>query len=70
MTLVVRLLDPIRTAGSVARRFLHGMTGQSRYSAYLAHERSVHPERTPLDEAAFWRRVYRDQDESPDGRCC
>ncbi|GAA4188595.1 hypothetical protein GCM10022219_03020 [Microbacterium oryzae] len=60
----------VAAAWSVARRFLEGMTGQTRYAAYLAHERASHPDRTPLDERAFWREVYRAQDAEPGSRCC
>ncbi|WP_114559899.1 YbdD/YjiX family protein [Desertihabitans aurantiacus] len=52
------------------RWYLHGLTGESRYEAYLDHERRAHPDRTPLSRAEFWRGVHADQDRNPQGRCC
>lgn len=65
-----RVLAGMSAVGSVCARFLSGMTGQSRYAAYLAHEREVHPGREPLSESAFWREIHRAQDRDPGGRCC
>ncbi|WOF24379.1 YbdD/YjiX family protein [Microbacterium betulae] len=70
MSVVVRLLGPLVVAGGVVRSFLYGMTGQSRYAAYVAHERAAHPDREPLDEREFWRSVYREQERDPGSRCC
>ena len=47
-----------------------GVTGESRYAAYVAHERRAHPDREPMSEREFWRDEYRRQDANPEGRCC
>lgn len=47
-----------------------GVTGESKYQAYVDHERRAHPDREPMTERAFWRDEYRRQDASPEGRCC
>ena len=47
-----------------------GVTGESKYQAYVDHERRVHPDREPMTERAFWRDEYRRQDANPEGRCC
>lgn len=59
--------------GRVWRRcvaMLHAATGESRYANYVAHARRAHPESEPLSERDFWRRMYANQDRSPEGRCC
>lgn len=50
--------------------FAKGITGESRYDAYVAHERRVHPDREPMDEREFWRDEARRLDAAPEGRCC
>ncbi|MBY0687424.1 YbdD/YjiX family protein [Microbacterium marinilacus] len=52
------------------RWYVRGLTGEARYDAYVAHERSAHPGRTPMSPREFWRCVYRDQDANPGSRCC
>lgn len=47
-----------------------GVTGESKYAAYLAHERRAHPDRPPMSEREFWRDEYARQDANPEGRCC
>jgi uncharacterized short protein YbdD (DUF466 family) len=47
-----------------------GVTGESKYQAYVDHERRVHPDRTPMTERQFWRDEYARQDANPEGRCC
>ena len=48
-----------RRAWRAAAWYANGLTGESRYEAYLAHERAAHPERPPLDRRAFWRDYHR-----------
>ncbi|GAB3268006.1 YbdD/YjiX family protein [Microbacterium lacusdiani] len=50
--------------------YAKGLTGESKYGAYVAHERAAHPDRAPLTEREFWRCVYRDQEANPGSRCC
>ncbi|CAH0170224.1 hypothetical protein SRABI98_01253 [Microbacterium sp. Bi98] len=50
--------------------YMNGVTGQSRYTAYVAHEQERHPEREPLTEREFWRAHYAQQDADPGARCC
>jgi len=50
--------------------FAKGVTGESKYAAYVAHERAAHPDRTPMTERDFWRCVYSEQDANPGARCC
>ncbi|WP_306231286.1 YbdD/YjiX family protein [Agrococcus beijingensis] len=47
-----------------------GVTGESKYQAYLDHEGRVHPDRPVMTEREFWRDEYRRQDANPEGRCC
>ncbi|MER7796700.1 YbdD/YjiX family protein [Microbacterium sp. NPDC096154] len=57
-------------AWGAVRWYVNGLTGESRYAAYLAHERAAHPDREPMTEREYWRCVYRDQDANPGSRCC
>ncbi|WP_238439569.1 YbdD/YjiX family protein [Microbacterium sp. JZ31] len=50
--------------------FIKGVTGESKYDSYLAHERAVHPDREPMTPAEYWRCVYSEQDANPGSRCC
>ncbi|GAT72517.1 YbdD/YjiX family protein [Microbacterium hydrocarbonoxydans] len=61
---------PVRRAWGALAWYLNGLTGQSRYAAYLEHERTRHPDREPLTEREFWRRHYAAQDADPGARCC
>lgn len=47
-----------------------GVTGESKYQAYLDHERRVHPDSEPMTEREFWRDEYARQGANPEGRCC
>jgi len=65
------------TAGALLARawrgvvwWAKGVTGESKYQAYVEHERRVHPDREPMTERDFWRDEYRRQDANPEGRCC
>lgn len=50
--------------------YAKGLTGESRYADYVAHERAAHPDREPMTEREYWRCVYREQDANPGSRCC
>ena len=63
-------VGPVRRAWRAVVWYLNGLTGQSRYAAYVAHERSQHPDREPMSERDFWRRHYAEQDADPGARCC
>ena len=65
------------TAGALLARawggllwWAKGVTGESKYQAYVTHERRAHPDREPMSERAFWRDEWRRQDANPEGRCC
>jgi len=60
----------IRRAWGAVRWYVRGVTGESRYDAYVAHARAAHPDREPLSARDYWRRVYREQDANPGARCC
>ncbi|WP_091231482.1 YbdD/YjiX family protein [Microbacterium sp. 3J1] len=62
--------DRARRVWHAVAWYLNGLTGQSRYADYVAHERSQHPDREPLSEREFWRRHYASQDADPGARCC
>jgi uncharacterized short protein YbdD (DUF466 family) len=64
------IASPLRRAWRALAWYVHGVTGESRYAAYVAHERAHHPEREPLTEREFWRRHYARQDADPGARCC
>lgn len=57
-------------AGRAVHWYAKGLTGESRYDAYVAHERRAHPDREPMSRDAFWRADARWQDANPQGRCC
>ncbi|WP_261164561.1 YbdD/YjiX family protein [Microbacterium sp. Marseille-Q6965] len=50
--------------------YARGVTGESRYDAYVAHARVAHPDCEPLSAREYWRRVYREQGANPGARCC
>lgn len=62
--------DRVRRMWRAVAWYMNGLTGQSRYADYVAHERTQHPDRVPLSEREFWRRHYADQDADPGARCC
>ncbi|GAA3604973.1 YbdD/YjiX family protein [Agrococcus terreus] len=47
-----------------------GLTGESRYDAYVVHARAAHPDREPMGRDAYWRDYAKWQDANPQGRCC
>jgi len=69
-----RTADDARAALGRAWRaaawYVRGVTGESRYDAYVAHARAAHPDRPPLSAREYWRRVYREQGANPGARCC
>jgi uncharacterized short protein YbdD (DUF466 family) len=42
--------DAARRAWNAVAWYVNGVTGQSRYTAYIAHERERHPERVEQSE--------------------
>ncbi|MCI1020285.1 YbdD/YjiX family protein [Microbacterium sp. C5A9] len=62
--------DAARRVWRAVAWYVNGVTGQSRYAEYVAHERARHPGREPLGEREFWRRHYAAQDADPGARCC
>lgn len=53
-----------------ARESARRMIGVPDYAAYLRHQRAHHPERTPLDYAAFFARAQAARYRGTGGRCC
>lgn len=47
-----------------------GVSGESRYGAYLAHQRSTHLGEIPLTEREFWVEIHREAESNPQGGCC
>lgn len=64
------MTDAARRVWRAVAWYVNGVTGQSRYADYVAHERERHPDREPLTEREFWRRHYAAQDADPGARCC
>lgn len=62
--------DAARRVWRAVAWYMNGVTGQSRYAHYVAHERARHPDREPLGEREFWRAHYARQDADPGARCC
>ncbi|MEV7798517.1 YbdD/YjiX family protein [Microbacterium foliorum] len=62
--------DHVRRAWQAIAWYVNGVTGQSRYADYVAHETQRHPDREPLSEREFWRAHYAQQDADPGTRCC
>ena len=53
-----------------ARETARRMIGVPDYAAYLRHAREHHPERAPLDYAAFFARAQAARYRGTGGRCC
>lgn len=53
-----------------ARETARRMIGVPDYAAYLRHQHEHHPERTPLDYAAFFARAQSARYRGTGGRCC
>jgi uncharacterized short protein YbdD (DUF466 family) len=49
---------------------LHAVLGVPDYERYVAHLRAHHPEREPLDRAAFERERLAARYSRPGARCC
>lgn len=69
--------DVLASASAAAGRVLRAvwwyatnLMGESAYATYVEHHRRNHPGEQPLDERAFWRKHYADQDADPGARCC
>ncbi|WP_256461010.1 YbdD/YjiX family protein [Agromyces larvae] len=52
------------------RWFVTELMGDRAYATYLDHHRRTHPGQPALDERAFWRQRYAEQDANPGARCC
>ena len=70
MTPTLRLRAAVRRHLRGARRVLHAVLGVPDYERYVAHLRAHHPEREPLDRAAFERERLADRYSRPGARCC
>ncbi|MEV7609601.1 YbdD/YjiX family protein [Microbacterium sp. NPDC089320] len=68
--MTVAVADAARRVWHAVAWYMNGVTGQSRYEAYVEHERERHPDREPLREREFWRAHYAQQDADPGARCC
>ena len=64
------VLATLGRAGRAVWWFWKGVTGESKYDAYVAHEKAAHPDRTPMSAGEYWRCVYSEQDVNPGARCC
>ncbi|MCS3428780.1 uncharacterized short protein YbdD (DUF466 family) [Mycolicibacterium mucogenicum 261Sha1.1M5] len=53
-----------------ALSYLHELTGEGAYAAYVAHAGRAHPGAEVLSEREFWRERYADEDANPGSRCC
>ncbi len=53
-----------------ALKYLHELTGEGAYAAYVAHAGRAHPGAAVLTEREFWRERYADEDAHPGSRCC
>lgn len=65
-----RLRAFLRALWIGARESARRMIGVPDYAAYLRHQRAHHPERTPLDYAAFFARAQAARYRGTGGRCC
>ena len=66
----MRLAEAISTLWIGARETARRMIGVPDYAAYLRHQRAHHPERKPLDYAAFFARAQAARYRGTGGRCC
>ena len=69
------LADPplrslLRSLWIGARESARRMIGVPDYAAYLRHQAAHHPERVPLDYAAFFTRAQAARYRGTGGRCC
>jgi len=60
----------LRRASAALARFVRALAGLPDYEAYLAHCRAHHPEREPLDRAAFVRDREAARYARGRNRCC
>ena len=65
-----RVRDAVVSAARGGRWWYAGVSGESRYGAYLAHQRSTHPGEIPLTEREFWVEIHREAESNPQGGCC
>jgi uncharacterized short protein YbdD (DUF466 family) len=64
------MIDVVRRSWGAARWYVHEVMGDNAYQRYLDHHRSHNPTAEPMSESDYWRVRYRDQETSPQGRCC
>lgn len=69
-TLLRRIRHALQRTAKHTAWYVNGLTGQSKYAAYLAHHQTTHPDTPPLSEREFWRDHYAAQDANPGARCC
>ena len=50
--------------------YVTSLMGDRAYDTYVQHLAAEHPGQPPLDERAFWKQKYREQEENPGARCC
>lgn len=60
----------LRSRAHRALGWLHELTGEGAYRAYVAHRQRTHPGEPVLGEREFWRERYAEQDANPGSRCC
>ncbi|MEY2847522.1 MAG: hypothetical protein RI885_187 [Actinomycetota bacterium] len=53
-----------------ARWFITSLMGDRAYDVYVAHRSARHPELPAITERQFWIERYREQESSPQSRCC
>jgi uncharacterized short protein YbdD (DUF466 family) len=64
------LRDRIASAWRLARQTARRAIGVPDYDAYVAHCRAHHPERAPMDYAAFFAERQAARYRGTGGRCC
>lgn len=70
VALLRRVRDAVGHAARAVRWYVRQLMGDDAYRVYVEHERSVHPDREPMAERAFWRARTDDQERNPGARCC
>lgn len=65
-----RRLDRLSAALRSAAGYLHQLTGEGAYRAYVEHRQRTHPGEPVLGEREFWRQRYAEQGADPGARCC
>ena len=63
-------VETLRSAWTLAARTARLSIGLPDYDAYVAHVRTRHPERTPMDREAFFRERMQARYGRGRSRCC